>query len=244
MHPSRYKKIWQINPLLPTTYYLLPTTYYSLAVGGKILSDQKKKILITGASGLLGRGLVKEFLKGDFFVLAQYHSNQPIRDKNCQWLWADFSDLHGIRDFLDQNRDQLEGCGFLVNNYGPITSKPVSDLTAEDFYFDFHHNVVTVFEITDFFIKQGWLRAVVNLGFEFIGQQRAYKKILTYAAAKNALHLLTMSFQKQYPGIRFHMVSPPTLQGAEVRSKSGNKVSPESIAKKVYELILKYTTAI
>jgi len=207
------------------------------------LSDKKRKILITGASGLLGQAVVKEFLKGDFLVLAQYHSNQPIRHKNCQWLWADFSDLQGIRDFLDQNRDCLKECGFLVNNYGPITSKSISELTAEDFYFDFHHNVLTVFEITDFFIKQG-VRVVVNIGFEFIGQQRAYKKILTYAAAKNALRLLTTSFQKQYPGIQFHMVSPATLQGAEVRLKSNKKVSPESVAKEIYELILRHPRAI
>jgi NAD(P)-dependent dehydrogenase (short-subunit alcohol dehydrogenase family) len=199
-----------------------------------------RKVLITGASGLLGRALVREFLKGDFVVLAQYHTNQPIRHENCQWLWADFSDLQGIRDFLQQNRAQFKDCGYLINNYGPITSKPISDLTAEDFYFDFHHNVVTVFEITDFFIKQGWLRAVVNIGFEFTGQQRAYKKILTYAAAKNALRLMTTSFQKQYPGIDFHMVSPPTLQGAEVRSKSGRKVPPESVAKGIYDLILRH----
>jgi NAD(P)-dependent dehydrogenase (short-subunit alcohol dehydrogenase family) len=202
------------------------------------LSDKKRKILITGASGLLGRALVSEFLKGDFLVLAQYHTNQPVQHENCQWLWADFSDLQGTRDFLNQNRDQFKGCGFLVNNYGPITSRAISDLTAEDFYFDFHHNVVTVFEITDFFIKQGWLRGVVNIGFEFIGQQRAYKKILTYAAAKNALRLMTTSFQKQYPGIDFHMFSPPTMTGAEVRSKSGRKVAPESVAKEIYDLIL------
>jgi len=203
------------------------------------LSDKKRKVLITGASGLLGRALVKEFLKGNFVVLAQYHKSQPIEHENCRWLWADFSGLQGIRDFLQRNRDLLKDCGFLVNNYGPITSKPISDLTAEDFYFDFHHNVGTVFEITNFFIKQGGLQAVVNIGFEFIGQQRPYKKILTYAAAKNALRLITMSFQKQYPGIDFHMVSPSTLQGAEVRLNSGEKVPPESVAKKVYGLILK-----
>jgi NAD(P)-dependent dehydrogenase (short-subunit alcohol dehydrogenase family) len=208
------------------------------------IGTPRRGVLITGASGLLGRALVREFLKGDFVVLAQYHTNQPIRHENCQWLWADFSDLQGIRDFLQQNRDQLKDCGYLVNNYGPITSKPISDLTSEDFYFDFFHNVVTVFEITTYFIKHVSLQVVVNVGFEFIGQQRAYKKILTYAAAKNALRLVTTSLQKQYPGVSFHMVSPTTLQGAEVRSKSGKQVPPESVAKEIYELILRHPAAI
>jgi NAD(P)-dependent dehydrogenase (short-subunit alcohol dehydrogenase family) len=202
------------------------------------LSNIKREVLITGASGLLGQALVKEFLDKDFYVLAQYHSTQPIRHENCQWLWADFSHIQGLRDFLQQNRERFRGCQYLVNNYGPITFKSVSDLKSEDFHFDFHHNVVTAFEITNFFIKYFYLHAVVNIGFEFSGQQRAYKKILTYAAAKNVLRLMTLSFQKEYPGIRFRMISIPTLQGAAIRSKSGIQVTPESAAKEIYSFIL------
>jgi NAD(P)-dependent dehydrogenase (short-subunit alcohol dehydrogenase family) len=197
------------------------------------------KILITGASGLLGRALVKEFLNNDFVVLAQYHTNQPVQHTNCHWLWADFSDLAGIQGFLQRNRKALEGCGFLINNYGPITSKKVLDLTAEDFYFDFHHNVITAFEVTNFFARNASLESVVNIGFEFIGEQRVYKKILTYAAAKNALLLMTKSFEQQYPHIRFHMASPPTLEGAQVKAKTSKQVSPESVAKDIYKALLR-----
>jgi NAD(P)-dependent dehydrogenase (short-subunit alcohol dehydrogenase family) len=199
--------------------------------------QMKKKVLITGASGLLGRALVQEFLNNDFVVLAQYHTHQPVQHTNCHWLWADFSDLAGIHGFLQRNENAFADCGILINNYGPITSKKVPELTAEDFYFDFHHNVITAFEITIFFIKHVSLASVVNIGFEFIGEQRVYKKILTYAAAKNALLLMTKSFEQQYPHIGFHLVSPPTLEGAPVKAKSGKQVSPASAAKNIYNAL-------
>ncbi len=197
-----------------------------------------KKVLITGASGLLGQALVKEFLDRDFLVAAQYHTHRPVQHEHCRWLKADFSDLNGIRDFLQRNREQLVDCGYLINNYGPITSKPLSELRAEDFYFDFHHNVVTAFEVTSFLIKNAPLQGVINVGFEFVGQQRAYRKILTYAAAKNALLLMTRAFQEHYPHLRFRMVSPPTLEGASVRLKNGKTTSPGAMAREIYDLLL------
>jgi NAD(P)-dependent dehydrogenase (short-subunit alcohol dehydrogenase family) len=197
------------------------------------LKDVKHKVLITGASGLLGRALVREFLAGGHVVVAQYHCHQPVPEQDCQWLQADFSHLEGIRDFLVRNRKTLSGCHYLVNNYGPITSKPVAELRGEDFQFDYHHNVITAVEITRFLLKNAQLQCVVNLGFEFQGEQRPYRKILTYAAAKNALLLVTRSFQKEFPGTRFYMVSLPTLAGAQVKAKDSKPVAPESAAREI-----------
>ena len=200
-----------------------------------------KQVFITGASGLLGKALVRRFLKHGFFVFAQYHKNLPedkvFQTENCQWLRADFSAPAGIRDFLVENSLRFKRCRYLINNYGPITYKNTADLTTDDFFSDFFHNVITAFEIMDFFVKHTDLESVVNIGFEDLGKVKPYKKILTYAAAKNALQLLTESFAAEYDAVRFNMVSPTTLTGAKVKSQKGKHVSPESVAGKVYKTI-------
>jgi NAD(P)-dependent dehydrogenase (short-subunit alcohol dehydrogenase family) len=197
----------------------------------------EKKVLITGASGLLGQALVEKFLKNGFHVLAQYHRNKPSISGHCSWLWADFSDVQGIRDFLDQNREELKSCDYLINNYGPITYKEVSQLESRDFIYDYHHNVITAFEITRFMLGESQLRSVVNIGFEDTGQMKAYKKIVTYAAAKNALLLMTRSLEQRYPEVGFHIVSLPTLEGAAVGSRIRKPIAPSAAAEGIYKLI-------
>lgn len=196
-----------------------------------------KRILITGASGLLGKVLVHQFVKKNFFVFAQYHKNPQGNNKNCEWIQADFSTLTGIRNFLIENSLKFKHCRYLINNYGPITYKNITDLTSDDFYFDFHHNLITSFEITDFFIKHTALQVAINIGFEDVGVVKPYKKILSYAAAKNVLFLVTKSFAAKYRDLRFHMVSLPTIDKAKIESEKGRKVSTQSVANEIYQLI-------
>lgn len=198
----------------------------------------KKKILITGASGLLGRSLVRVFLENGYSVLAQYHTNQLERQENCYWLRADFSNLSGIREFIHNHRDLLKNCSYLINNYGPITSKPFIELSSEDLYFDFHHNVITAFEMTTHMVKQGSLKSVINVGFEFMGYQRLYRKIVSYASAKNTMLLMTKSFQDSYSHVKFHIYSTPTLKGAKIQPKNSKEVPPDLVAKDIYHLLI------
>lgn len=204
----------------------------------------KPSILITGASGLLGQALVRQFLDNGFFVWAQYHTKPLARFEpvDIKWIPADFATLAGIHEFLSTWGEAFADCQYLVNNYGPITYQTVPELTAQDFLHDFHHNVITAFEVTRFFLDKGKakanLAAVVNVGFEFLGEERAYRKILTYAMAKNALLLMTRAFEQEYPGIRFAIVSPPTLTGANVQRQGGKEVSPLSIAREIYRKIV------
>lgn len=197
----------------------------------------KKKVFITGVSGLLGRALADVFCRNGFWVVGQYHRHKPAERENCRWVWADFSSLPKIRSFLQENRAYLCDCPLLVNNYGPITYKDTAQLGAEDFAADFHHNVITAVEITGFFIRHTPLRAVANLGFEFAGEIKAYRKILAYAAAKNALRLITESWAEAFPGIRFTMVGPGTLTGAAISRRDGGTVDPERVAGRVFDIL-------
>jgi NAD(P)-dependent dehydrogenase (short-subunit alcohol dehydrogenase family) len=196
-----------------------------------------KKVFITGVSGLLGRALADVFCRNGFWVVGQYHRHKPAERENCQWVRADFSSLSKIRSFLQENRASLGDCPLLVNNYGPITYKDTAQLTAEDFVADFHRNVITAVEITGFFIRHAPLRGVVNLGFEFAGEIKAYRKILAYAAAKNALRLITASWAEAFPGICFTMVGPGTLTGAAISRRDGGTVDPERVAGRVFDIL-------
>lgn len=169
--------------------------------------------------------------------MAQYRRRQPFARENCRWLQADFSDLDGIRDFLERNKTLLRDCGYLVNNYGPITYKDTQKLTAEDFVHDYHHNVIVAMEISRFLLIHARLESVVNIGFEFAGYFKAFKKILTYAAAKNSLLLFTKSMAALDNGVRFNMVSPVTIEGANLPAPNRRRVSPETAAQKAYEVL-------
>jgi len=196
------------------------------------------RVLITGASGLLGRALVDVFLAEGFFVLGQYHKHKPGECANCTWLAADFSTSAGISRFLLENETLFKDCPYLVNNYGPITYKKTGKLSGQDFTLDFFHNVVTAVDITRFFLDRGGLKSVVNLGFEFAGKIKAYKQILAYAAAKNALLLVTRSYEQEFPGTRFAMVNPGTLVGAKIKSPGGISQEPVQLAHVILDTLL------
>ncbi|MGE5340664.1 MAG: SDR family oxidoreductase [Candidatus Omnitrophota bacterium] len=197
------------------------------------------QVLITGASGLLGQALCAECLNAGLKVLAQYHTHQPFHHRHLHWLHADFSDLNGIRDFLSQNQNELTSCEYLINNYGPMTSKELPELTAEDFLFDYHHNFITAFEITAFMIRHAPLLSVVNIGFEFADRLKPYKKIIPYAIAKNAMYVWHRSLVQRYPSIRFHMAFPTTLTGAAVAFPHHVPIPPESEAQKIVNDMLR-----
>lgn len=195
------------------------------------------KVFITGVSGLLGQALAEVFLENDFFVFGQYFHHQPEKQENAKWLQGDLSGLEKIRDFLERNQPDLNSCEFLINNYGPITVKDISDLTAEDYCHDYFHNVSSAIEITRFLIHRAKLRSVINIGFENIGKQIAYKKVLPYAIAKNALLLITKSMAENYPAIRFNLVSPVSMTGASEMLKKNRPVLPRKVAEEILKII-------
>jgi NAD(P)-dependent dehydrogenase (short-subunit alcohol dehydrogenase family) len=194
-------------------------------------------ILITGASGLLGRALVAKFSQEGFRVLAQYHKH-PARDsESIQWLAGDFSNAQNVQAFLQLHQKKLASCQYLINNFGPISKRPTVTVTGCDLIADFELQVVPALDISRFLISRAPMRAVLNIGFEFSGKSRAYQQILGYALAKNALLILTRSMAAAFPEIYFNLFSPPSLEGAAILPKGAKPVAPRLVAERVFRII-------
>jgi NAD(P)-dependent dehydrogenase (short-subunit alcohol dehydrogenase family) len=194
-------------------------------------------VLITGASGLLGRALVREFSGGDFLVLAQYHHHQGAKSGNVRWLAGDFSSAEGTAAFLKRHAARLAGCSHVIHNYGPIVEKPTADVTGSDLVAAFQVQVQPALDITRFLLARAPLRSALFIAFEDTGRMRPFRKILAFAMAKNALLLLSRSLAAVHPGIRFNVFSPPTLAGADIRHPQVKPVAPEIVAARVRRIV-------
>lgn len=201
-------------------------------------STAADRVLITGASGLLGRALIPCFLDRGFAVLAQYHTKPSFSHPAVTWIAADFADRAGISSFLQQNDDALRKCACFVHAYGPLTPRATAQVDADTLQHDFHHNVLTAAAIVPFLLAGGRLQSVVTVGFTHAGRDRAFRGIAAYAAAKNALLLLTRSWAAACAPVRFNMVSPAGLAGARFPQPGQPPLAPETVARRIVTVAL------
>ena len=196
-----------------------------------------ESVLITGASGLLGKALVRQCLKQNLVVYAQYHHNIPFRDSNLTWLYADFSESEGVAEFLRSNQRTIGKITYLFNNFGPLNPRTVAELSGSDFVTDYHLNLVTAVDMGRFFLKRDSLKSLVNIGFEFCGLMKPYRNILSYAAAKNALWLVTLAWSEKFAPVNVNMGSPVSIAGAEYERSLGPVIPPERAAEELYRIL-------
>ena len=88
-----------------------------------MISFKSKKILITGATGGIGKALVKKFVSLEGNVLASGTKTEKLDDlkkefPNINVLKFDISDHSKIEEFIENTSSQLAGLDVLVNNAG------------------------------------------------------------------------------------------------------------------------------
>ena len=88
-----------------------------------MINFKDKKILITGATGGIGKALVKKFLSLDGNVLATGTKIEKLDDLKKEFpkiniLKFDISDHSKIEEFIENVSSQLTGLDILVNNAG------------------------------------------------------------------------------------------------------------------------------
>jgi len=198
---------------------------------------EKATVLLTGASGLLGRQVLAALQNKDIKILAQYHCNRGSANESVTWLAADLSTPEGIASFIANQSALLGRVTHLVNCYGPIECRDTLELSGAEILAAFNANLMPAVELTRFLLPLGRLQCLLSMGFEGAGQIRSYRRVLAYALAKNALLLHHQSLAAARPDLRVYFLSPVNLAGAECPRPGGAEIPPEKLAEEIAGLL-------
>lgn len=185
-----------------------------------------KTALITGASGGIGREIVKKFVQNGYKVIAQYNKNKNGIDELLTELegenlggtvypvQADFSDLNSMeRMFLDVF-SKFNGIDVLINNTGVGLYKLITDTTEKEWDEIFNVNVKSVYyavnKVLPFMLNKK-AGKIVNVSSMW-GISGASCEV-AYSASKSALIGYTKALAKELApsGINVNCVCPGVI---------------------------------
>lgn len=165
-----------------------------------------KKVLITGASGAIGRAIAEYFVEKGYKVFAGYCKNKPEID-GAESIFIDVTDKNSIKDALKY----MGGVDVLVNNAGISEQKLFTDIEEEDWDRIFSVNIKGMYMVTKEAIskmiskKSGRIINISSIWGEIGGSMEVH-----YSSAKAAVIGFTKALAKEMSlsGITVNCVSP------------------------------------
>jgi 3-oxoacyl-[acyl-carrier protein] reductase len=112
----------------------------------------------------------------------------------------------------------------LVNNFGPLISKPWQEVTAPEWEDMFRGNFLSALHCLKAALPgmraRKWGR-IINIGYSRVEHLGAFSMIAPYAVAKTALLILTRSaaVSEAKSGVTVNMVSPGLIEGGIMPAK-------------------------
>lgn len=195
----------------------------------------KKIIIVTGAAGLIGRSLVKTFLKYDAIVIAtdidkhaldRLKNNKGYKEYKSSLYFCnlDITDKDSISSVIKTVKDKYGVIDAIINNAYPKNKafgKKLEDVTYYNFTENLALNIGGYFLVAQqfcmFFKKQGHgvilnmasIYGVITPRFEVYNGTNMTMPV-EYAAIKSAIINLTKYFAQYYKksGIRINALSP------------------------------------
>jgi NAD(P)-dependent dehydrogenase (short-subunit alcohol dehydrogenase family) len=175
---------------------------------------ERKKVLVTGASGTIGKSVIKTFLNNDWQVHATYLENKNFKaysqHKNLILHCVDLSDKSSI-DNLCENIDS--SLNAIVNNAGINRPNDFNLISLEDWDKIFSVNVRGAFYLSQKFEKKIVDKgSIINIA-SFSGQVGG-PRTTHYASSKAALISLTQNMARFFASreIRVNAVSPGVIE--------------------------------
>jgi len=124
----------------------------------------------------------------------------------------------------------------LVNNYGPLISKPWQEATTAEWEAMFRGNFLSALHCLKAALPGMRLRKwgrIINIGYSRVEHLGAFAMIAPYAVAKTALLILTRSaaVSEAESGVTVNMVSPGLIEGGLMPGKKA--IPDELIGKRI-----------
>ncbi|MCE5185317.1 MAG: SDR family oxidoreductase [Planctomycetaceae bacterium] len=191
-----------------------------------IYADLKgKRVLVTGSSSGIGAATAVMFAKQGCFVGVHYFRTKEGGEKTLAdvqkhgrgcLLKADMRDEEQVREMMSQYVKEAGGLDVLVNNAGTLLGRvDIEGMSIEHFNDEFATNVRSAFlgarEGLEY-LKQS-RGCIVNIG-SIAGHHGGGPGGGVYAAAKAAVHTLTIAMAKEFSkyGIRVNSVLPGLIE--------------------------------
>ena len=186
--------------------------------------NQTEVVLITGASGGIGKAVAEKFAQNGYRVALHYHNGkeraealqQELEAQGCTVMavQADLRESSQAEAMIKQIEQQWGGVDVLVNNAGVAQQKLFTDITDEEWRNMFAIHVDGAFSCSRavlpgmIYKKQGCIINVSSMWGQVGGSCEVH-----YSAAKGALQAMTQALAKEVgpSGIRVNCVAPGVI---------------------------------
>jgi len=185
-----------------------------------MINFKNKKILVTGATGGIGREIVKKFISLEGNVLATGTNLEKLdllkKDfPNTNFIKFDISDHSKIEEFIDNVSTQLNGIDILINNAGTNMDNLSLRMKYEEWVKVIDINLTSTFLLSKYAIKKmlkNKYGRIVNIT-SVVGHTGNLGQA-NYAASKSGIIGMTKSLAIEYAkkNITINCVSPGFIQ--------------------------------
>jgi 3-oxoacyl-[acyl-carrier protein] reductase len=177
-----------------------------------------ERVLITGASGLIGRALVKRHLAAGNFVIAQVRNESVLPSQNnLEVKVFDFSKRSGA-DLISQ----VKNVDLVINNAANQEVLPIENVTRSKFEEVLRINVIAPFELSIAGKAAGATR-IINISSIEANVAKTGHEI--YGASKAALDSLTKTLANALAPIRVNGVRLGLVGDTELSTRWPSGVS-------------------
>ena len=182
--------------------------------------QNKRIVLVTGATGGLGTAICKKLHEDGFHVVGNYHTKEKaekwVEDRHHEGyhfdlFYGDVADFKSAADMVKQIEAKVGPIDTLVNNAGITRDMRLVNMSSEDWLAVINTNLNSVFNCTRNVIEGMIARKfgrVINISS--VNGQRGQFGQTNYSAAKAGMHGFTKSLAMEVAkaGITVNTISP------------------------------------